>query len=94
MLKFKKKGNNMAYLVSTQCIETLKELNQSFNNKEEIKPLKNKKDVEELLMSLGLIVMAAQFKNDDRAKEQIKQINAAGEELKAHIDEFGFGLYK
>lgn len=53
MLKFKKKGNNMAYLVSTQCIETLKELNQSFNNKEEIKPLKNKKDVEELLMSLG-----------------------------------------
>ena len=43
----------MAYLVSTQCIETLKELNQSFNNKEEIKPLKNKKDVEELLMSLG-----------------------------------------
>lgn len=33
----------MAYLVSTQCIETLKELNQSFNNKEEIKPLKIKK---------------------------------------------------
>ena len=77
----------MAYLVSTQCIETLMELNQSFNNKEEIKPLKNKKVVEEILMSLGLIVMAAQFKNDDRAKEQIKQINAAGEELKAHIDE-------
>lgn len=76
----------MPYSVSDNCIRVLKLLYKD----EEYKPLKSKKEVQELLFVLGFLYSAGQLaadKKDDEATITLEMINKCGEELKTHLDD-------
>ena len=76
----------MPYPVSDNCIRVLKLLYKD----EEYKPLKSKKEVQELLFALGFLYLAGQLaadKKDDEATITLEMINKCGEELKTHLDD-------
>lgn len=76
----------MPYSVSDNCIRVLKLLYKD----EEYKPLKSKKEVQELLFALGFLYSVGQLaadKKDDEATITLEMINKCGEELKTHLDD-------
>ena len=74
----------MKYKVSDECIAVLKELSKEKG----FKPLKDKKDIEEILLALTFILaMANLAKNkDNNAKLSEELINKCGNELKENLD--------
>lgn len=74
----------MKYKVSDECIAILKELSKEKG----FKPLKDKKDIEEILLALTFILaMAKLAKNkDNNAKLSEELINKCGNELKENLD--------
>lgn len=74
----------MKYKVSDECIAVLKELSKEKG----FKPLKDKKDIEEILLALTFILaMIKLAKNkDDNAKLSEELINKCGNELKENLD--------
>lgn len=74
----------MKYKVSDECIAVLKELSKEKG----FKPLKDKKDIEEILLALTFILaMAKLAKNkDNNAKLSEELINKCGNELKENLD--------
>lgn len=74
----------MKYKVSDECIAVLKELSKEKG----FKPLKDKKDIEEVLLALTFILaMSKLAKNkDNNAKLSEELINKCGNELKENLD--------
>lgn len=74
----------MKYKVSDECIAVLKELSKENG----FKPLKDKKDIEEILLALTFILaMANLAKNkDNNAKLSEELIKKCGNELKENLD--------
>lgn len=74
----------MKYKVSDECIAVLKELSKEKG----FKPLKDKKDIEEILLALTFILaMAKLAKNkDNNAKLSEELIKKCGNELKENLD--------
>lgn len=74
----------MKYKVSDKCIAVLKELSKENG----FKPLKDKKDIEEILLALTFILaMANLAKNkDNNAKLSEELIKKCGNELKENLD--------
>lgn len=74
----------MKYKVSDECIAVLKELSKEKG----FKPLKDKKDIEEILLALTFILaMANLAKNkDNNAKLSEELIKKCGNELKENLD--------
>lgn len=74
----------MKYKVSDECIAVLKELSKEKG----FKPLKDKKDIEEILLALTFILtMLKLAKNkDDNTKLSEELINKCGNELKENLD--------
>ena len=74
----------MKYKVSDECIAVLKELSKEKG----FKPLKDKKDIEEILLALTFILaMIKLAKNkDNNAKLSEELINKCGNELKENLD--------
>ncbi len=74
----------MKYKVSDECIAVLKELSKEKG----FKPLKDKKDIEEILLALTFILaMVKLAKNkDNNAKLSEELINKCGNELKENLD--------
>lgn len=74
----------MKYKVSDECIAVLKELSKEKG----FKPLKDKKDIEEILLTLTFILaMIKLAKNkDNNAKLSEELINKCGNELKENLD--------
>lgn len=74
----------MKYKVSDECIAVLKELSKEKG----FKPLKDKKDIEEILLALTFILaMANLAKNkDNNTKLSEELINKCGNELKENLD--------
>lgn len=74
----------MKYKVSDECIAVLKELSKE----QGFKPLKDKKDIEEILLALTFILaMANLAKNkDNNAKLSEELIKKCGNELKENLD--------
>lgn len=75
---------NMKYKVSDECIAVLKELSKEKG----FKPLKDKKDIEEILLALTFILaMVNLAKNkDNNAKLSEELIKKCGNELKENLD--------
>lgn len=74
----------MKYKVSDECIAVLKELSKEKG----FKPLKDKKDIEEILLALTFILaMIKLAKNkDNNTKLSEELINKCGNELKENLD--------
>ena len=74
----------MKYKVSDECIAVLKELSKEKG----FKPLKDKKDIEEILLALTFILAMVQLaKNkDNNAKLSEELIKKCGNELKENLD--------
>lgn len=74
----------MKYKVSDECIAVLKELSKEKG----FKPLKDKKDIEEILLALTFILAMIQLaKNkDNNTKLSEELINKCGNELKENLD--------
>ena len=74
----------MKYKVSDECIAILKELSKEKG----FKPLKDKKDIEEILLALTFILAMIQLaKNkDNNTKLSEELINKCGNELKENLD--------
>lgn len=74
----------MKYKVSDECIAVLKELSKE----QGFKPLKDKKDIEEILLALTFILAMIQLaKNkDNNTKLSEELINKCGNELKENLD--------
>lgn len=74
----------MKYKVSDECIAVLKELSKEKG----FKPLKDKKDIEEILLALTFILaMANLAKNkDNNTKLSEELIKKCGNELKENLD--------
>lgn len=74
----------MKYKVSDECIAVLKELSKEKG----FKPLKDKKDIEEILLALTFILAMLQFgKNkDNNTKLSEELIKKCGNELKENLD--------
>ena len=74
----------MKYKVSDECIAVLKELSKEKG----FKPLKDKKDIEEILLALTFILAMLQLaKNkDNNTKLSEELINKCGNELKENLD--------
>ena len=73
----------MSYKVSIETIKTLKD----FAKGEKLSPLKEQKDVEELLLGYSFILMmasAAKKKGDEKAEEAYQQLEKALEEISLH----------
>ena len=74
----------MKYKVSDECIAVLKELSKEKG----FKPLKDKKDIEEILLALTFILAMIQLaKNkDNNTKLSEELIKKCGNELKENLD--------
>ena len=74
----------MKYKVSDDCIAVLKELSKEKG----FKPLKDKKDIEEILLGLTFILAMLKLgKNkDNNTKLSEELINKCGNELKENLD--------
>ena len=74
----------MKYKISDECIAVLKELSKEKG----FKPLKDKKDIEEILLALTFILAMVQLaKNkDNNAKLSEELIKKCGNELKENLD--------
>ena len=74
----------MKYKVSDECIAVLKQLSKEKG----FKPLKDKKDIEEILLALTFILaMANLAKNkDNNTKLSEELIKKCGNELKENLD--------
>ncbi len=74
----------MKYKVSDECIAVLKKLSKEKG----FKPLKDKKDIEEILLGLTFILAMLKLgKNKDNNTELSEElINKCGNELKENLD--------